>query len=454
MWIFHLILVIAISSLFGQITATGASEFPLFLSLMFFSLYGEMIAVTILGTSHKSFAFCLPDHMREVRKMLFTIWSLIAAVCFLILSTLYLFGVHIDPPVFITHIGLMSLGFWSGTSVYIRKIQFLLLFILLLLFSLILFEQINSTMLLFIVDNQWPTTFICGILSYLFYRATGSRTNHRRVCALPHAGFRHTSQSKRSHIDREWRYRNSGILFSRLVDFFSTFFTRRIRSKRHSELPPHLWGQLHLIITPFFSRLQLIFASFTGSYIFLIVFPSVFARLKGAEFYLFDMLMLIMCSLVFSIICTYPRFKNFLFPGRRIHFLQGIVVVFAAVILVIGFLGASILLFNLLSIIFSRTILMGKPSSVVTLPWTLLMAVPFIMVPLFGGLFVLFRGAVLMIAISAAIVISIFASFPVIVPVGNTPFTLNTLLFLSTAAVTWGFHLAALYYTGMRRSLC
>jgi hypothetical protein len=451
MWIFHLILVVAISSLFLKMIAIGKST--VFIAPMFFALYSEMIGVTILGTSNKPFSFCLPDHARTVKKMLFTVWLLVTIICLLILPILYLFGIHIAPSLFIAFWGLMGLCFWSGTSICIPKFQFFFLFIIILSVSLILSEFIGRPILPIITDHPYTIVFSSGILSYLIYYASGSRANHRRVCGLTLSGFRPVTKSKKIRIDQEWLYRNENSSFSKAAAFFGTFFTEHIKANCLSGLMPYLWGQIHLIITPIFSRWKLLWIPFLAAYTLLIIVPCFIIRTREPESYMLNAVMLIFFSLAFSNFCDYPRFRSFLLAGRMVHFFQGFVILFTAMLLTLGFLGASLLLCNSLSAIFPKIMLMGNSFTMVWIPWILLI-IPFILVPLFGGIFVLFKGIIRMLVISVTAVFAMILSFYAFPPMETVSFFMNLLSVLSVAAITWGFHLVALYYTSMKRSLC
>lgn len=453
LWMFHLVLAIALSSLFIKMIKVETSEFPIALTLMMFTIYGEMISIAMAGTSAKLFSFCLPNHAREIKKMLLAIWLMITIVCLLILSMLYAFNIHIDSSLFIGSMGLMSLSFWLGVSMFIRKLLSIPLFIAILAFLLIIFKDVDTTLLLSIANHPWIITLSSGILSYSIYHAIGTKTNHRRLCALPSVGFLPANKSKPIRINQELIYRN-GVIFSIKTDeFFGNYFTEQIRSNRQSGLLPYLWGQVHLIITPIFSRWKLIWFLLLGSYTLLIIPPCFIIQIQEPESYMFDTIMLIFFSLASSFFCTHQRFKNFLLPGRTIHFFQGIVVLLTTMLLTLGFLGASILLCNFLSTIFPKVTLMGNSFTMVSIPWILLI-IPFILVPFFGGLFVLFRGITLLIALAVTAVFTIIVSSFAFPPMETTPFILNLLNILFAAAVTWGFHLAALYYTSMKRSLC
>jgi hypothetical protein len=67
---------------------------------------------------------------------------------------------------------------------------------------------------------------------------------------------------------------------------------------------------------------------------------------------------------------------------------------------------------------------------------------------------ILLRDRGIMILMAYMIVITVAASLYAVNIMENTPFVNDILLILSTAAITWGFHLAVLYYDNMRRSLC
>jgi hypothetical protein len=54
----------------------------------------------------------------------------------------------------------------------------------------------------------------------------------------------------------------------------------------------------------------------------------------------------------------------------------------------------------------------------------------------------------------STIIIVIAASLYMVEVMEIRPFSIHLLIILSTAVITWGFHLIVLYYDSMKRSLC
>lgn len=451
-WIYYLLWIAAISFLFETMIAMDTSEDSFLPPLILFGLWGERIAETIAGTSNKPFAFCLPNHAQEIKKLLFTIWLLMTIICFLILPILYLFSIHIDRSLFIGFIGLMSLSFWLGTSVFIRKIKFLFLSFLILAVSFMFSGNMETTILSVIADHPWLMVFSSGILSYSIYHAIGSRANQRRLYMLPWRGPAAGSKSRQRLINQEWMRQNKKTTVSKAAELFGNYFTTHIKSSCYSKRLPYLWGQVYLTIKPIFSHWKSIGVVFFGSYFCLVFFPCFIEELHGAELFILRGIVFIVISFYFSTLFIKPRFNTFLLSGRNVLFFQGVVILFIVISLTLGFSGASTLLFKLLSTDNSEIILSGKSYAVVPIPW-ILQVIPLIMVPLFGGLFVLFRGIKIVMAIFIMFFFTIFVSFPTITTMENASIIVNLMIVLFASAITWGFHLVALYYTSMKRSL-
>ncbi len=454
MWIYHLILVSGILSLFTGMMTIDTSGDLSEVSWIMFILVGEMFGMAITGTSARPFSFCLPNHERAVKKMLLTIWMAMVLLCLLIVSILYLFNVHIDPSLFIASICLMSLCFWSGVSVFIRKLGFIPLFFSMTAFLIISFKDMGITIFPAIANHPWILVLSSNILCFLIYHATGSRRNHRQLCTTPWFGFGDSSQSRQRLIKRKWMRQAEKHATGITDDLFSKYITDRIRSKHHSGLIPHLWGQVYLLTAPIFSRWKFLWIPFLFAYIMLILVPCVIIEsTKPGFFYFFDGMMLVFSSFAFSILFTNQRFKYFLFPGRNVHFFRGIVVLLTTMLLSLGFFGISILSFNYLSALFPEITVMGRSLTFLSIP-PIMLIIPLIHVPLFGGLFILFKGIVLRIALTVTGVIALIVTIFGMPAMETAPFLLNLAVVVIAAAITWGFHLAALYYTSMKRSLC
>lgn len=455
LWLFHLCMLPQLFPLFEKvITGHSSRAMTIGLPLLMFSLYGFMVGGVIVGSSAKPFAFCLPDHARELKKMLLIFWLLITTGCLLILAILYLFGIHIDPALFIAYIGLLSLSFWLGIShASIKYLQFSLIPIIILV-PLCMFFKDTGMIIVGAIDNHpLRIGLACGILSYLICHATGSRNNHRRICESPWIVLGTTRKSRQRLVKQRWIRASTKNPVAKPVEWFAIYFTKRIRSKHHSGLIPHLWGQVYLIIAPILNHWKMIWVPFLGAYIMLILIPCVIVHLtKPGFFYFFNGIILILSSLGFSTFCINQRFKNFLFPGRRVYFTRGIVVLLTTMLLSLGFFSVSFLSFNFLSTLFPRVILLGNPIMILQIPLVMLI-IPFITVPLFGGLFVLLREIELKMALYITAVIATIVSISAMPSMETAPFFSNLLAVIIIAAITWGFHFAALYHTSMKRSL-
>ena len=453
LWLYHLTLLMTIPSLFEKMIKADTSGFQLGSSLLMICLYGLWVGSVMAGTTAKPLTFCLPDHSRKLRKMLFLVWLLMAIISLLIISMRYLSGIQIDPPIFIAYMALMSLSFWLGVAAIIKKLQLSFIFILIFALGLMLFKDTGTIVMTAFVNHPFLTALACGIPSYVIFHATGSRNNHRLLCASPWIGLGINQKSRQQLVKQSWMYINTKNSITKPVELFDIFFTERIRSTPRSGLMAHLWGQVYLLTAPIFSHWKWLWAPFLFTYVVFVLFPCFVVRMQAPASYGYDAIILIFFSTLFSIFFTNQRFKNFQIAGRRIHFFRGFVVLITTMCLSLGFLGGSILLFNFLSTVFPVITLSGTPYTIVSIP-PFLLIIPLVMVPLFGGLFVLFRGVELKIALGVASLFALFVSLSGMPAMETIPPFLNFLIVMITAGITWGFHLAILYYTSMKGSLC
>jgi len=302
-----------------------------------------------------------------------------------------------------------------------------------------------------LIQHPWALAFMSGIVSYLIYRAINSRDNVRRFCTMPWLGL--FSASNKEHLKRFYQERMLMMQdqkIDRATEITGAFFSERIRSQHKSLHLAHLWGQVYLIIGPFVARWK---SSLLIS-LFLPIFFCFFSPPEGNDGAIFEWIIFILASLPGSLLCSYPRFNIFLLTGRKEHLWRGIIVLITALLITLGFMGTSILLLNVLSAIFPNFILLGRSFVFPSIRWIFLFA-PIIILPLFGGLFILHKKNLmlmisLIIMIPAAIIISCYA----IIALENQPFINGLMVVLLLATLTWGFHLAALYYDSMKRSLC
>ena len=232
------------------------------------------------------------------------------------------------------------------------------------------------------------------------------------------------------------------------------FFTERILSNHGSRLLANMWDQVYLIIGPFFTYWKGILITCLQLCVYLSLIPLL---QPSSEMFLFvlRLALFIFVGLFFSIPFSpggCRRYNLFIIIGRREYFWRGIVALSIIILMALGCMTVFILLFNLLTQNIIPSV-WGSKSSIILFEWTLLIA-PIITIPLFGGLVILFKKTRLIISIVIIFCIAVAISYTSFMVMESTPLIIDLLIILSAIAISWGFHIAVLYYDSMKRSLC
>jgi hypothetical protein len=457
-WIYYPVLITGILMLLNKSFnfAPSPSKVPIPVSLELISLYGIGIGSLAINILSKPFTFCLPDHTKNIRKMLLIVWLTVTIICSVIISILSAIDKNIDYAVFIATIGLISLSYWIGVAIILPKGKYILLAyftIIILCLTTNILTTLNPTSKNFelvFFTHPWASTLMSGILSNLIYRAINSRDNVRRLCSMSWLGnFNKSAMVNQNRYMLERKYRNRDQKFDRDTELIGNLFSKLIRPQQSLHLA-HLWGQVYLTIGPFITQWK----SLLLIGLFLPVFICLTSPLPTQDAFLFTWVIFILACLPASLFCSFSRFNKFFLISRREHLWRGIVVLVTAISITLGFMGISILLLNVLSAIFPNFVLDGRVFVIPSVRWIFLIT-PIIISPLFGGLFILVKKNTLLvisliILIPAVIILSCYTT----IALENTPFIVGLISVLLATAVTWGFHTATLYYVSMKRSLC
>ena len=447
-WIFHLILISGFITMGISSYILGA-EFPFFaFPLIFITLYGEGIAMIAGEVLSRPYGFCLPGHTKTVQKFILLIWLSIMTIFFLIIATLYVNGCKTSYAIFIGYIGLFNLSYWMGITIIIKRwIIFPFLAFLGLSFTTFFMPELIDIRTV-LMAHPWFLTFLSGVISYMIYRAVGRRENVRRLCAKPGIGFGAFSAEAQARFKRERMRMMQYKKPDRASESAGDFFSGRIRSNHHLTLLANLWGQVYLVIGPIASSWR---AILLGIVLFSLCL-CLLQQVKGQGLFMFLLMIFIAASVMISIIFQYHRFDISLLIGRKEYFWRRIFLLFTIIFISLGIMASSFLLFNLLSG-FLLPITFEKKSFSPAINWILLI-VPVLMIPLFGGIFILFRKTILMISIIIMLIIVMVASCSMVVAMENAPLLIGLIIILSAAVITWGYFITMLYYDSMKRSLC
>ena len=438
-WLFHGILMIVILMLLEPIFIK--------LSLLFILWYGVAIGSITRGLLSKPFAFCLSGHVKEAQRMPLLVWLVITIVYAL------LFFMDLDHryALFVGSIGLISLSYWLGVVIIIPKGRYIsFATFLIIILTLQRNPNLNTIIEQMSLTHAWAIAFVGGILSYLIYRAVGSKENVRRLCAMPWLGSVATNIEKQNRFNRERMRMKQNHKPDRAALWSESFFLERIRSNQTATFFAHLWGQVYLTIgspTSYWRGILI------GGFCILILncFPLIIPSQETPQQGVGVVFSIIAC-IGGACIFIYYRYAVFLLIGRKEHLWRGVVFLFTATLIVLGFMVMAILYSNLISGSLFPIMFDGR-SYLPRIRWVSLI-IPVLLIPLFGGLIILFKKGGGLIAMSSTIILVLAASLFMVEVMESRPFVIHLLIIFSTAVITWGFHLAVLYYDSMKRSLC
>ena len=364
----------------------------------------------------------------------------------IIYSLLFFIGTRSNYAFFIGSIGLISLSYWFGVIVIVPKGRFITAATFLIIINT--YPKIIKTIEL----NPWMAISICGILSYSIFRTIGSKNNVRRLYGMPLFEAITTRSANGIRYSRERMPVNQTHKRNRISESVISFFSKRIKSNHNSMILINLWGQIYLTIGLLATYWRAILIS--GLCILILNClplisppPQEISQQDPGLLLIF----IILASVMGGGIFINNQFDIFLLIGRKEYLWRGIVFLFSVILIISGFMAASVLLSNLLSGSILPIIFEGR-SFLPSTRWILLV-VPVFMIPLLGGLVIIFReGGIILKVLMIVIAVAISSNASIVME--NTPFLIDLLIVFSATAITWGFHLAALYYESMKRSLC
>lgn len=428
LWLFHIVftgIYIGIASS----NKIGTDDYsPLAGIMLMHFMYGIAIGGIFIEILSKPFTFCLSAQIKAARNMLLTVWLSLTLIFIIVFGGSFLKIAGNAFPVFIISAGLLILSYWAGVFfITHRKWNFAPLVIFIVLISFLYHihgKEITGTGVLYHLC-PWGIFAVCIILSCFIYRLSGNMENIRNWRSMPPA------RANRPYI-------NSHLLPEKA----GNFFTERIRSNNNSRFSAHLWGQVYLMTGPFILAWKgmLLIGLWFGFLMFK------FFSFKGGEigFIIFGIGALIMGSLAFSIAFQNSPFHNFLLIERKDYFLRRIILLFVNILFFLCFFSVCIFICNRFS------------DNLGHVTWNLL-AVPVIMLPLFGGLAILLgkNDSVIQITVMVlAFVISLVLSYWGFAVMKNATPLFDLMIVLSAAVLTWGFHIAVLRYSSLKKSLC
>ena len=450
-WLFNLIMLIGISVLIAGLFTQVVKLQGLAPFYIITGVFGSGIGIMVMDVWNKPFAYCLPGQIKTTQKVLALIWFSLLSISSVIMIGLALRIPGSGIPVILAWICFTSLSYWFGVGIGISNRKSILR-ALFLVVIIICGPRASNTINTMIATYPWTTALISGVLGFYLYRYINRRDHARLVCGNPLYGsfnFYNEEQQKRLMQARMGWYHDQRT--DRMGELISKFFSERIRRNNRSIRFAYMWGQAYIVfgqISPVSKGLLL------G--IILICFLFSIPQSPGELYNILHVWLFLIASIIGSMICTFPRSNHFLLTGRRLHFWRGIALLFTAVLIVVVFIGISVLLYNGLCAIIPSFTLMGRSLEITPVRRTLLV-LPVMITPFFGGIIILLkkwdifiRNITLGLLIFA---ITIFTGY-IITKLESISFIFDLMIIVLISFLTWGFHLAVLYYESIKRSIC
>lgn len=428
LWLFHIIFI----GIYAGIATSGeirADDYSPLAGIMFMHFaYGIITASLLIRILHKPLTFCLSTQTDAARKMLLTVWLSLMVLFLLVFGQLlYEISGH-NIPLEILFAGIISLSYWAGVLfIWPKKHGFLPLIIFAGFLFFIIYKNrpgnYDAEMTTYIFC-PYDIFFACIILSLYVYYTTWDKDKIRKLRTIPAAAVR--------------LYSKPDVFFS---DRAAGFFAKHISAGNNSMLKAGLWSQIYLITGPLLMNRKKILL-FVIWYLF-ILFKTFIETTDDIGSQIFKMAILIMFTMFFSITFN-KRTDHYLLIERREYFLRGIMILTINFLLLIFIFSASILINNLFSETFTHT------------SWCILFA-PAATLPIFGGTVVFFRkdnSPALIASMVVAFLVSLGISFWLFKAFTDPLHIASMAVILSAMILTWGGHIAVLYYDSMKRSLC
>jgi len=327
------------------------------------------------------------------------------------------------------------------TAIRFNRIVFVIFY-----FVYIIIPTIDRLGLLKPVQNMvlnYPLALvcICGLASYLMYRAVVRRDLACSLCGVPWLDF--FAGWEKSRLNR-FRIEPTRVIQSSYTEQFAEFlnhlFSKRIRSNNRSLLLPHIWGRAYIIFaSTLFNWWRLV-----GLFL-LIWFSLIMPKyLFGRQIFFFYVL-----GLVGGQMCIMSGSDILLPLGRKGWFFSGITTLITTISIMLVLVAALVLLSKMLICIF-------PPSELISLQGKYIF-ISIILLPTTSGLFILFRKRMFLsrIIVLTGILISLYCIHSYIAYKGGYIFNMfNLIILILITVASFGFYLAVLYYDNMKRSLC
>jgi hypothetical protein len=396
--------------------------------MLLYFMYGGILGNIPLEVMRKPFSFCLSAGIKAAQNMLLVVGVSLTVLFLLVFGKVLLHNSTNNYSIFMVFTGLIIMSYWAGVFIISqKKWDFVILLILMLFLTFTgskdkagFIEPVSG-----ILKYPWAVFSACVILSYLIYRSAGSKKKIRNSFAF---------LNKSTNQYCFWLDQRPVLI--------KGIFLGPFRTNNNSKLSDLLWRQLFLIIDQIkVNWKRILLGSLVIGFIIFHIFKH---RVIGQNSIVFEMVILVLASLILNIYFHNSSSYFFILVERKEHFWRRVVLLFIKTIVFSLFISVFIFISNQFS----------KDLVPVSLK---LLLIPIIFSPVFGGVFVLLkkddfptRVSIVLVTIIFTIPFSILSSE---IMVASSHFE-QMIIVLAGIAISWGFHIGVLYYDSMKRSPC
>jgi hypothetical protein len=452
MWICYLLFIPYILMPLGIAMKPDSSLSHVSFILLYTGFWGAAIGSIATDVWNKPFAFVLPGHTKAAQKMLVLTWLFVTLLGTTSMAVMFLCEIRNNYAVLTALMGITSLIYWAGFGLFSSHRRYLKdVFFIFYMFPIILIASsyMRNAASSSLIAHPSILTFTGGLMSYLIYLHVTNRDNMRQMCGRPWKGFLDgLNTRKQKKLAQAYMQMKQDQRPGRAGKLAGNFFSERIRNSFPSMSWPHIWGQTYLIVGPMtiFWKNILTSGLVVLFLIFLTSFSDAWKILSFMEF-----MLVIMTSVIGGWIGSAYKSDFIMLVGRNAHFRRGIIAMSTGVILATVCICITIIYFELMTYIFPSA--EGTYSTTPVL-W-ILPIIPVMLSPLFGTFMILllkpFTGGFTLGLI--IVILSLLTGYGIMNLQGKS-FIFTLIIFLLCSALSWGFHISALYYDCTKRALC
>jgi|GEM_PF-6652651 len=396
----------------------------------------------------KPISFCMPGHIRTSRKMLTLMGIAVASVTSLIMM-IFPFWLTLKPLNIVTLFSFYLLIYCLSviTSILFNKLVFVIPYLVLFVMPLMNRLEMLSLIQNILLNDTWSSLFVCWAVILLIYYVVGTKYLPRRMCGAPSMTFFVGSEAPGSDLYSTPLPQNNPLP-KRIAGAVNQFFLVRIQYNKSSSIVPHIWGRIYVILGSFISNWRVIF--FDGPIIFLaaaIFINSI--RVIDLQSFLYSFI-----GLLGGHICVMSGSDIFLPVDRRGRFFSELTALMTAISIMLIITGLFAFLSRILPHSVTSFINLTWSSNFVTLHVKYIF-ITMILLPITGGLLILFRkkSFLFILTVTGIAIFLLGAHYHMIKKIGFAFSAFNIPSIVLLTALSFGFYMAIIYYSVIKRSL-